>query len=105
MKVLISFLMVLIILSFSFYERLESLRSFTIVGSYLSLIILYFVVSLCLYQLKLNNQLDGNAGTYFLDVYPDPVEYHYGVNFSEVPTFFGIALFAYDINAVITEVR
>lgn len=75
------------------------------VGSYLSLTILYFIVSLCLFQVKLN--VDGVASQEpnFLENYPDELEYDGGINWRRVPQFFGVALFAYDINAVITVVR
>ena len=48
---------------------------------------------------------DESKATYFTKVYPDPIYYNSKVNWMNVPSFFGLALYSFDINGVITEVR
>ena len=80
-------------MSFSFIKSMEKLRFLTNIGSYLVFIVMYFFSSICLYKIK-----DSSSNNTSPPVY-------YGINFSEVPFFFGVSLFSYDINGVLTEIR
>lgn len=92
-KVTFAVVMIAIIMGFSFIKRMEDLRSLTNMGSYLVFIVMYFFMSICLFQIKTN-----------VDSLND-VQVYYGINPIEIPFFFGVSLFSYDINGLLTEVR
>ncbi|CAD8145992.1 unnamed protein product [Paramecium pentaurelia] len=84
----ISFIMI-----FSFITRMETLKQTTNIGSYLVFIVMYFFSCVCLYQIKNSGSTENNPTVY------------YGIKFSELPFFFGVTLYSYDINGIITEIR
>lgn len=83
----------LVLLIFSYQKRMENIRYLTQTGSYLTFIVMYFFMCVALFQIKLHS----------LDSIEESV--NFGINFIKIPYFFGIALFAYDVNGVLTEIR
>lgn len=63
------------------------------------------MVTLCLYQIRLNNQTGGDQDSIFVAAYPNALQFYTGVGYYGLPKFFGTTLYAFDINGVITEIR
>ncbi|CAK92474.1 unnamed protein product (macronuclear) [Paramecium tetraurelia] len=81
------------IMAFSFITRMETLKQTTNIGSYLVFIVMYFFTCVCLYQIKNSGSSENNPTI------------RYGIKFSELPFFFGVTLYSYDINGILTEIR